>query len=161
MVEQRITESDVWNVLRTIADPEIPVLSLVEMQIIRAIVIDGDEVHVEITPTFVGCPALDHISESIRAKLLEKGFKSVSIRKNYAAPWSTDMLSEATRNKLRDFGIAPPAPAETMVSVELPTPCPFCDSRDTRRESPFGATLCKQPYYCNSCRQSFERFRSL
>lgn len=161
MVGPHITEEEVWDVLRTIADPEIPVLSLVDMNIIRVIDIDGDEVHVEITPTFVGCPALDHISELIQAKLLEKGFKVVTVRKNFAAPWTTDMLSEATRTKLKDFGIAPPAPAGMTVSVELPTLCPFCDSRDTKRESSFGSTLCKQLHYCNSCRQSFEQFRSL
>jgi ring-1,2-phenylacetyl-CoA epoxidase subunit PaaD len=160
MVGVVLSETEVWKVLREISDPEIPALSIVDLKIVRAVSSHNEEVTVDITPTFVGCPALDMIAEAIHAKLLEKGFKAVHVRKSYAARWSTEMLDDTVRMKLEEFGIAPPTRLGKVV-VELPTLCPFCKSANTQLDNPFGATLCKQLYYCNSCRQSFEKFKAI
>ena len=155
-----LSEDDVWDVLRHINDPEIPGLSIVDMKIVKVIDVDHDQVTIEVTPTFTGCPALDLISESIRTKLLAKGFKIVMVNKNLTSRWSTDLLDQSARNVLQKAGIAPPVPS-VEAFVGLPTLCPYCKSTNTNLENPFGATLCKQLYYCNSCRQSFEKFKSL
>ncbi|MBF8248468.1 MAG: phenylacetate-CoA oxygenase, PaaJ subunit [Bacteroidetes bacterium] len=156
-------EAEIWKALGEVADPEIPVLSLVELGVIRSVMLEGSGVEVEMTPTFTGCPALERMKEDVELKLKSKGFDPVVIRVNHSAPWSTDNLDEATKEKLRVFGIAPPP--KTMeslaVTLELPVVCPFCSSAGTHLESPFGATLCKQIYYCDSCMQSFERFKPL
>lgn len=156
-------EAEVWRALGEVADPEIPVLSLVELGVIRSVRLQESGVEVEMTPTFTGCPALERMKEDVEMKLKSKGFEPVVIRVNHAIPWSTDNLDETTKEKLRVFGIAPPP--KTMeslaVTLELPVVCPFCSSARTHLESPFGATLCKQIYYCDSCLQSFERFKPL
>lgn len=158
-----LDETGVWQALDELHDPEIPVLSLVEMKIVRNVVIEDDSVKVEITPTFVGCPALEFIKDQIRAKMLERGFKDVEVKVNHSLPWSTDMLDHRVREKIRKFGIAPPPRVEVELSTALSAPveCPFCGSADTHLDSPFGPTLCKQIFYCDSCRQSFERFKPL
>jgi ring-1,2-phenylacetyl-CoA epoxidase subunit PaaD len=160
MVARTLAETDVWKILEEVPDPELPALSIVELNIIRSVKVANDEVEIEITPTFVGCPALDSIIDAIRAKMLSIGFKSARIQKNYAARWSTDMLGPSARSKLEIMGIAAPALSGDVI-VEVPTACPYCKSTHTQLENPFGATLCKQLYYCNSCRQSFEKFRTL
>ncbi len=160
MVGVVMSEADVWKVLAGISDPEIPALSIVDLKIVPAVSTHDEEVSVDITPTFVGCPALDSISEMIRATLLDKGFKTVHVKRDYAARWSTEMLDESVRKKLEKFGIAPPSRSSEVV-LELPTLCPFCRSANTQLENPFGASLCKQLYYCNSCRQSFEKFKAI
>lgn len=154
------SEIDVWKALGEICDPEIPVLSIVDLKIVHSLVVIGDEVTVDITPTFIGCPALDMIAELIQKRLFGIGFKTVHVKKNYTAHWSTDMLDQSVRTKLEGFGIAPPSHYGD-VTIELPTACPFCKSTETQLENPFGATLCKQLYYCNSCLQSFEKFKAL
>lgn len=160
MVDTVLTEQAIWKNLELIKDPEIPALSIVDLKIIHNVVVHGDEATIDITPTFIGCPALELIAETIREKLLTMGFTAIRVNKSYTARWSTDMLEESTREKLVTFGIAPPSPSGEA-SVELPTLCPFCKSAETHLENPFGATLCKQLYYCNSCRQSFEKFKTL
>lgn len=155
--------AEVWKALGEVADPEIPVLSLVDLGVIRSVQVQESGVEIEMTPTFTGCPALERMKEDVEMKLKSKGFESVVIRVNHAVQWSTDNLDETTKEKLRVFGIAPPP--KTMeslaVTLELPVVCPFCSSARTHLESPFGATLCKQIYYCDSCLQSFERFKPL
>lgn len=160
MVETVLTEQDVWKNLEAVKDPELPALSIVDLKIVRSVEVRGEEATVGIVPTFVGCPALEMIAEAIRERLLGLGFKVVHVNKTYAAQWSTDLLDETARKKLETYGIAPPSPS-SAVTVELPTLCPYCKSAETQLENPFGATLCKQLYYCNSCRQSFEKFRTL
>jgi len=160
MVETVLTADGVWENLKTVKDPEVPALSIVDLKIVRNVRVDNDEVEVEITPTFVGCPALDMIAGMIGENLRSMGFRNVRVMKTFTAHWSTDMLDQAAKDNLKAFGIAPPAPSGE-VTMELPTICPYCDSADTKLENAFGATLCKQLYYCNSCRQSFEKFRTL
>ncbi|HTP81134.1 MAG TPA: 1,2-phenylacetyl-CoA epoxidase subunit PaaD [Bacteroidota bacterium] len=163
MVNQELALQHIWKTLEQVHDPEIPVLSVVDMRIVRNVEIGEGGVRVEITPTFSGCPAMELIRQEIRDRLREAGFDSVTVEKNVALPWSTDMLSEPVREKLRTFGIAPPPRVEVELKLSAAeiVQCPFCASGDTKLESEFGATLCKQLYYCLSCRQSFERFKSL
>ncbi len=160
MVATGKTADEVWKALGTISDPEVPVLSVVDLHIIRSVEINGAEVVVEITPTFVGCPALETIVESIHGTLRTMGFQSIRINRNFVAQWSTDSIGEEARTRLQHFGIAPPANRGELDEA-VPPSCPYCGSNDTRVENPFGATLCKKLCYCNSCKQSFEQFRTI
>ena len=164
MVRRTPDEDRVWDALAGVKDPEIPVLSIVEMKIVSLVRASGSSAEVEITPTFAGCPAIGHMKDEIRKVLTEMGFTDVRVETNFSAPWSTDLLEPGTREKLRSFGIAPP-PATVQIdlgrALAEPVPCPYCASAVTHLESAFGATLCKQIFYCDSCRQSFERFKPL
>jgi len=147
--------------LASIVDPEIPAVTLVEMNIIRDVKVEDGSVHVVFSPTFVGCPALDFMKQEIRETLHSAGFRNVTIEVTFSPPWSTDMLDESVREKLRAFGIAPPPPTGESIpaTLLLPVSCPFCGSPDTHLESRFGSTLCRQIYYCDACQQSFDRFK--
>ena len=158
----KLDEQTVWRELENITDPEIPVLTLVDMKIIRNVSVKGKAVSVLISPTFVGCPALEHIKDEIKNRLGALGCDTVKIETTYSPPWSTYMLDEKVREKLRSFGIAPPArTTEIPATLSIPSACPFCGSIHTHMESEFGATLCKQIFYCDDCRQSFERFKTI
>lgn len=156
-----LTEQDIWRELSKITDPEIPVLSLVEMKVIRSVQVAVEAVTVVLSPTFVGCPAMEYMKNEIRLRLAALGCETVRIDTTYSPPWSTDMLDEDAKEKLRAFGIAPPPRHDEALEavLALPVACPFCHSTATHLESAFGATLCKQIYYCDACRQSFERFK--
>lgn len=158
---EEITEQAIWSELEKIQDPEIPVLSLVEMKIIRRVSIEDGAVSVLLSPTFVGCPALEHMKDEIRSRLRTLGCERVNIELTFSPPWSTDMLEDSTREKLSVFGIAPPprCGADLAETLARPVACPFCNSQRTRLESSFGATLCKQLFFCDTCRQGFERFK--
>ncbi len=160
---KHITETEVWEALGNIHDPEIPVLSLVEMKIIRSVSIAENTVTVVMTPTFVGCPALDQMREEISSTLTRMGFEKVDIRLTFSPPWSTDMLEEHTLEKLRVYGIAPPPKLgeKFQESLDIPVACPFCGSRQTHVKGLFGSTLCKQMVVCDSCKQPFERFKPI
>lgn len=156
-------ESTIWSELEKIQDPEIPVLSLVEMKIIRSAKLEGKEVTVVMSPTFMGCPALEHMKDEIRTRLTALGCVNVRIEMTFSPPWSTDMLEDNTLEKLRAYGIAPPPRVEPELTTTLgrPVHCPLCASQQTRMQSNFGATLCKQMYVCESCKQPFERFKPI
>jgi ring-1,2-phenylacetyl-CoA epoxidase subunit PaaD len=157
------TIEDVMMALSEVKDPEIPVLSLLEMKIIRDVQIEGNAVKVRITPTFSGCPALDHMKMEVREKLQTMGFDEITLEIDRATPWSTDLLDENVKEKLRVFGVAPPPVRQTTLAatLSLPVECPFCGASNTNLESSFGPTLCRQIFYCDNCRQSFERFKPL
>ena len=158
----KLDEQRIWQELENITDPEIPVLSLVDMKIIRKVNINENGVSILISPTFVGCPALEYIKDEIRTRLTAIGGGTVRIETTYTPPWSTDMLDEKVREKLRSFGIAPPALTTGIpATLTIPTACPFCASFHTHIENEFGATLCKQLFYCDDCLQSFEKFKML
>lgn len=162
--ERQITEEQVWDALRDVQDPEIPVLSIVDLRIVRAVEVSDDTVKVVITPTFSGCPALDHMKEQIHEKLSGLGVQHIDVVVNRSLSWSTDLLDDSVKSKLRSFGVAPPPMKQEnslSVALSLPVECPFCSSSHTNLESPFGSTLCKQIFYCDNCRQSFERFKPL
>lgn len=159
----KLDEGTIWEELGKITDPEIPILSLVEMKILRSVSVTDAGVKVVMSPTFIGCPALDVMKNEIRSRLTALGCEQVTIETTFSPPWSSDMLDDDVKEKLRQFGIAPPPKTgEELVAVlSLPVACPFCKSSRTHLESPFGATLCKQIFYCDACRQSFERFKPI
>ncbi|MCZ6776799.1 MAG: phenylacetate-CoA oxygenase subunit PaaJ [Ignavibacteria bacterium] len=163
MAQQTLDEKLIWKELEKIADPEIPVLTLVEMKVIRSVRVQDNQVTVVISPTYVGCPAMDAMKDEIRSRLRDLGCEQINLETTFAPPWSTEMLDETTREKLRSFGIAPPAKhkGDLAATLAAPVPCPFCHSEKTHMESSFGPTLCRQIYYCDTCRQSFDRFKPL
>jgi ring-1,2-phenylacetyl-CoA epoxidase subunit PaaD len=151
--------------LDDVKDPEVPVLSVVELGIIRGVDADGRRVAVTITPTYSGCPAMKVIEDDIREALARAGFDDIGIRTVYSPAWTTDWIPEPAREKLRAYGIAPPAPttADDLVPfgrTVRAVKCPFCGSPNTVLESEFGATACKALFVCRSCRQPFEHFKA-
>ncbi len=183
---RELTPEAVWDVLRTVNDPEIPMVSVVDLGIIQAVVIDaidavdavegavggGSAVRIDMTPTFTGCPALDMMRSEIAAAVLSIGAARVDVRVVLDPPWSSDRIAPAAREAMRAIGLAPPPPAtrftaDPTLSLTLaapdepPTACPFCGSMDTVTDNPFGSTLCRSVHYCNGCRQPFEAFKAL
>jgi ring-1,2-phenylacetyl-CoA epoxidase subunit PaaD len=158
-----ISITEVWDALKEVVDPEIPVLSLVDMKIVRDVRIEGNKVYVSMTPTFAGCPAIYQMKSDIEEKLLGLGFENINIELSFKEPWSTEMLDDEARAKLETFGITPPGrhDGDPTKTVHAAVQCPYCKSEDTTMENPFGPTLCRMIYYCNSCRQPFERFKAL
>ena len=153
----------VWAALDEVKDPEIPVVSVVEMGIVRAVEVEAERVVVTITPTFSGCPALMAMQEGIVERLNRLGIAQVDIRIALAPPWTTEWIGEAARAKLKAFGLAPPPRHEGDFTLALlePAECPYCGSKDTRLRNSFGPTLCRAIYTCNSCHQPFEQFKPL
>lgn len=153
----------IWAALEEVKDPEIPVVSVVEMGIVRAVAVEDDGVTVTITPTFSGCPALAAMQEGIIERLTRMGITQVEVRITLSPPWSTEWIGEAAREKLRGFGLAPPPHHDgdfTLVLLDQ-VECPYCGSKDTSLRNGFGPTLCRAIYTCNACRQPFEQFKPL
>lgn len=153
------------EILETVKDPEVPVLSVVELGVVRKVEIEGDSVTVTLTPTYSGCPAMRVIEDDIRVALEAGGFREVTLKTVYAPAWTTDWMSAPAREKLRAYGIAPPhlVTAEQLVPLGRTVrtiACPFCGSSNTTTESEFGSTACKSLHVCHSCRQPFEHFKS-
>ena len=161
-----LTRGRVLEVLGTVPDPEVPVISVVELGIVRDVsVAPDDAVTVTITPTYSGCPAMFEIEKDIRSALAEAGASRVEVRTVLAPAWTTDWIGPEAREKLRAYGIAPPGRAEqggliTLARARTPVKCPFCGSGDTRLQSEFGSTACKAIHVCNSCRQPFDEFKA-
>lgn len=152
----------VWQAIESVTDPEIPVLSVVDMGIIANVRLDPRRVTVDVTPTFVGCPAVDLIRANIAAALAAIGEKEVEVNIVFDPPWTTERMSEVGRQKLKEVGFSPPTRPLVQIGLATPNvPCPFCDSSNTAMESMFGPTLCRAIYYCNACRQSFEHFKTI
>jgi ring-1,2-phenylacetyl-CoA epoxidase subunit PaaD len=144
--------------LATVADPEIPVLTIEDLGIVRGVETDGDRVKVTITPTYSGCPAMDVIRSDIEIALAAAGFDQIVIETVFAPAWTTDWMSEAGRQKLEAFGIAPPHPAG--LAERRPVLCPRC-RHEARTVSEFGSTACKALMVCNSCLEPFDYFKDL
>lgn len=160
-------EAQIWQILESVADPEIPVISVVDMGIIQGVAISADgTVRVSMTPTFAGCPALEMMQTDIRSALQVAGYEQVQVDVVLNPPWTSERISAEGRRKLKEFGLAPPPPMQggtdgAMLLFLDAIGCPFCDSTNTRLESPFGPTLCRAIYYCNNCHQPFELFKPL
>lgn len=159
------TSDAVLELLQTVMDPEVPVLSVVELGVVRGAEVEGKRVTVTITPTYSGCPALQVMEQEITAALERSGFDEVTVKTVYSPAWTTDWIPEPAREKLRAYGIAAPGAAGGTELVTLgPTVrtvnCPFCGSSNTTRKSEFGATACKSLHVCHSCRQPFEHFKA-
>ena len=147
----------IWSLLQQVADPEIPVLSILDLGIVRDVKVNGDEIEIIITPTYSGCPAMDMISMDIRLKMIEHGYTKVKITSVLSPAWTTDWMSEAGKRKLIEYGIAPPK-MQSDISDTLPI-CPQCKSPDTKLLSQFGSTACKALYQCNDCKEPFDYFK--
>jgi ring-1,2-phenylacetyl-CoA epoxidase subunit PaaD len=159
------TRDDVYATLATVMDPEVPVISVVDLGIIRDAHVEGDHVTVTVTPTYSGCPAMHEIEADIRSALLAAGARDVTVHMTFAPAWTTDWIGPEAREKLRAYGIAPPGRAEpqgliTLTRAKAPVACPFCGSSDTRLQSEFGSTACKAIHVCNACRQPFDEFKA-
>lgn len=157
-----------WAALAAVPDPEVPVLSVIDLGIVREVAAQGDSVEVVLTPTYSGCPATEVIAGSVRDALLAAGFGDVRVTHRLAPPWTTDWISAEGRRKLADYGIAPPGPAAAdgaqVVRLHRRAPavaCPRCGSADTERLAAFGSTACKALYRCRACREPFEHFKPL
>ena len=159
-----VEEKDIWHFLEEVSDPEVPVLTVVDLGVIRTVTQTPDLCTILITPTYSGCPAMKVIEEDIIAKLNEKGIPNVKVELTLSPAWSTDWISENGRNKLREYGIAPPEnEVDKSVLFAEPTvvPCPKCSSRNTRMISQFGSTACKAHYQCNDCLEPYDYFKCL
>ena len=159
-----ITSNDVWAVLQEVMDPEIPVVSVVEMGIIRAVDVGPEGVIVTMTPTFSGCPALDVMRRDVAAAVRDLGVDEVTVQTALHPPWSTEWISAAGREKLRRFGLAPPprhAGDPVAVAFFDLAECPRCGSTHTSLRNAFGPTLCRMIWYCHDCRDAFEQFKPL
>jgi ring-1,2-phenylacetyl-CoA epoxidase subunit PaaD len=160
-----VTTAEVWEALAEVEDPEIPVISIVDLGVVRDVQVEGDRVHVEFTPTFLGCPALEVMRDQMAARIEELGAEP-DVEVVMDDSWSTDRITPAGREKLRAAGFAPPAPREAAAPklVQLQTAvfrCPYCGSTDTKLENIFGPTPCRSIRYCATCRQPFEQFKTI
>ena len=160
-----MTEREVWAALAEIADPEIPVISLVDLGVVRDVDVGDGRVRIAFTPTFLGCPALERMRDEIAAKIEELGAEP-EVDVVLDDSWSTDRITAAGRAKLRASGFAPPAPREagapTLVQLRSAVfRCPYCGSTDTRLENIFGRTPCRSLRWCAGCRQPFEQFKTI
>ena len=162
------SKKEIWKVLDTVTDPEVPVLTVTDLGIVRDInfhTIDGEEiVEILITPTYTGCPAMDVIATSIRFRLMEHGFKHVKVTSILSPAWTTDWMSEEGKKKLKEYGIAPPNPRQQVCNDRLfaadeAVQCPHCESYHTHRVSEFGSTPCKALYQCDDCMEPFDYFK--
>jgi ring-1,2-phenylacetyl-CoA epoxidase subunit PaaD len=161
-----IAEEGVWDILRSIPDPEIPTINLVDLGVIGWIEV-GEKIRVAMLPTFVGCPALDMMQREIRAGLEPYGEVEVTV--SFAEAWTSARITAAGREMLKEAGLAPPPEGDGFAADGLdelpmhspPAACPRCGGFDTRQESLFGPTPCRALHYCSSCREPFERFKAL
>ena len=159
-------ERRVWKALAGIADPEIPAISLVDLGVIGSVAVDDDRVLVQLLPTFVGCPAIEVMRERIGEEVAAlRVAPSVEVQLSFDPPWTSDRISPTGRERLRRSGFAPPAPLMNADLDELAllpiAECPYCGSRNTTLDNPFGPTLCRAIYHCADCRQPFEQFKRI
>jgi len=162
-IDQSTEEKKIWKILEGITDPEIPVLSVIDLGIIRKIKLNG-EVEIVVTPTYSGCPAMDVIAINIKMQLLSEGYKNVKITQALSPAWTTDWMTEEGKRKLKGYGIAPPNPKQQVCNDKLfapheAVPCPQCNAHHTHRVSEFGSTPCKSLYVCDDCKEPFDYFK--
>jgi ring-1,2-phenylacetyl-CoA epoxidase subunit PaaD len=159
----------VWAALAEVPDPEIPVLSVVDLGLVHSVELDGERLRVELLPTFVGCPALELIRRSVAERLAGMA-PVVEVETTFAVPWTSDRITADGRRRLRESGFAPPGPRPAAggdrpllatITTRPRATCPFCGSADTAMENAFGPTLCRAIYWCRRCRQPFEQFKDV
>jgi ring-1,2-phenylacetyl-CoA epoxidase subunit PaaD len=156
-------ERQIWQALRRVMDPEIPVVSVVDLGVIRQVELTSNGVRISMTPTFAGCPALDVMVRQVRATAQSLGFEPVDVEIVHDPPWTTDWLSEETKDTLRSFGLSPPPEHGGNIDLVLAEPavCPYCGSSDTVLKNRFGSALCRSIHVCQACNQPFESFKPL
>jgi ring-1,2-phenylacetyl-CoA epoxidase subunit PaaD len=165
-LNQSAAQTEIIGILRQVTDPEIPFIDVVELGVVRDVVVDGSHVRVDITPTYSACPAMKVIADDIVSALRGRGYTDVVVREVLTPAWTTDWLSEETKEKFRAHGIAPPGvvveePLVMLSRLRSTVQCPFCGSSNTEERSEFGSTACKAIHYCLSCKQPFDRFKPL
>lgn len=158
--------TEVWKILETIPDPEIPVINIIELGIVKDVVHAAEGTLVKITPTYSGCPAMDQIEKDIISNLKAAGIKNISVEKIYSPAWTTDWISEEAKAKLMAYGISPPAKVSInkkalLEGYEPDVICPRCKSHNTLMISQFGSTACKALFKCNNCLEPFDHFKCL
>jgi ring-1,2-phenylacetyl-CoA epoxidase subunit PaaD len=160
MMEKNISDK-VWGVLSVVNDPEIPVLSVIDLGIVRDVTVADDIITVLISPTYSGCPAIDVISIQIKLALAAVGFTNIKVKQVLSPAWTTDWMTEAGKDKLKAYGIAPPVHKtfDKMYLEELTVACPQCNSRNTSVISEFGSTACKALFKCEDCLEPFDYFK--
>ena len=158
-----VTEAAIWAALDDVKDPEIPPVSVVDMGLVTRIISEGGSITVEMTPTFVGCPALAIIRQNVIDRLRQvEGVAEAEVRFVFDPPWTSERITPQGRERLRAFGIAPPLrESGHLLTLEEVPPCPFCGSGDTHMENLFGPTACRAICYCDSCRQPFEAMKTV
>ena len=156
-----MTRDEIYSVLEKVKDPEIPVLSLVDLGVITEITIETNQVKIEMTPTFVGCPALDYMRKEVEDELKKNGIQNFVVEVNYKKAWSSDFISKKGKDALKKFGLAPPPSAKVFADLEIleSATCPRCNGTNTDLKNPFGPTLCRAIYYCHDCKEAFEQFK--
>ena len=158
---KNITAEDIWKIMEEVYDPEIPVLSVTDLGIIRDIRIFNNQLEIFITPTYSGCPAMDFIAANIKMALLQNGFENIKITRQLSPAWTTDWMSEKGKEKLQTYGIAPPVGKsfDKVYLNDLKVECQLCHSINTKLISQFGSTACKALYQCNDCKEPFDYFK--
>lgn len=159
-----ITEKEILKWLQDVKDPEIPVLSLVELGVITGVAISPEQhVKIDMTPTFAGCPAIDYMKKEVEEVLEKRGIKSHEVKVSFETQWNSNMISDKGRKALKDFGLAPPPKHHLIVDLDIiaHAHCPYCNSENTEMQTPFGPTLCRSMHYCNDCKQAFEQFKPI
>ncbi len=158
-MDTRAEEVYAW--LEEVKDPEIPVLSLVDLGVITHVDVNGESVTVEMTPTFVGCPAMDFMKAEVESVLKKHGILQPRVEITFRKAWSSDMISEKGKQALKQFGLAPPPSTKIFTDLEIleTSPCPRCNGNNTELKNPFGPTLCRSIHYCHDCHEAFEQFK--
>ena len=163
-VSHEVTSAEVWEALAEIPDPEIPVVSLVDLGVVKDVAVEDGHVRIDFTPTFMGCPALETMKRAMEERVAALGAE-VEVRVVLDDSWSTDRITPEGRERLRQAGFAPPAPRPAgrleLVQLQRGFRCPYCGSTDTTLENLFGPTPCRSIRYCNACRQPFEQFKTI
>jgi ring-1,2-phenylacetyl-CoA epoxidase subunit PaaD len=158
-----VETSRAWAIAAAVLDPEVPVLTIEDLGILRSVEVSDESpaVTVTITPTYSGCPAMEAIRDDIVAAFTDGGFDDVHVRFVLSPAWTTDWMSDEGRRKLEEYGVAPPGRTDRPVSLSLSVRCPQCGSPDTRELSRFGSTACKSLWVCSSCREPFDHFKTI
>lgn len=161
-----LTKEHIFSLLSEIPDPEIPVITIVELGVIRDLEItDSNFISLKITPTYSGCPAMKQIEDDVRKKLSENGFTNITINTIFSPPWTTDWITSEAKEKLRQYGIAPPEHSTEdkswLTGTSKIIACPRCKSQNTKLISQFGSTACKALYQCQDCLEPFDYFKCI
>lgn len=155
---QSILTKKIWNILETVCDPEVPVLTITDLGIVRDVKIIDELIEIIITPTYTGCPAMDMIAMNIRLALIENGYSNIKITSVLSPAWTTDWMTEIGKLKLKEYGIAPPK-GNANTYIEAGIECPQCHSTNTSIISEFGSSACKSLFKCNDCKEPFDYFK--
>lgn len=157
VVDNIIAEKKIWQILETVCDPEVPVLSIIDLGIVRHVKTAAEQIEIVITPTYSGCPAMDMIAMNIQLALIEQGYKNVKTTSVLSPAWTTDWMTDEGKRKLKEYGIAAP---NKKISIPVDgVECPQCNSLHTKLLSEFGSTACKALYQCQDCKEPFDYFK--